>query len=178
MAYRSLLVTLLGLSLTGCAVYGGGYAYDYGYPGYDRYYTTDHYHVERYPVYVAPRVYYRDGYRYDGRRYDDRRHDQRRYLPAPQPRLYGHDRRHDQGFDRDRQEPRAGHAGPGWQGRPDQAQPRGQQPRRDAQGRQAYRQGAVQQGRQGQPQQRAQQAQRDSRGAQRNDRRDWQPHLN
>ncbi|MDA7085523.1 hypothetical protein PH586_03840 [Pseudomonas sp. SA3-5] len=86
MLHKAMLVALLGLFLTGCAVYGDGYGHRYS--GYDRhhYYSGGDYRVQRYPVYVAPRHYYGD-------HRDDRRHDQRRYLPAPQPRHYNNDRR-------------------------------------------------------------------------------------
>ncbi|MDP3814799.1 hypothetical protein [Pseudomonas sp.] len=99
MFYKSILIALLGLFLTSCAVYGGGY----GHRGYDRhYYPAPYYRVERYPVYVTPRYYWRDGHRYEGRRYDGhsydgRRYDDRRaphyYAPAPTLRHYQIDRR-------------------------------------------------------------------------------------
>ena len=59
MSYKSIVVALLGLSLTGCAVYGGG---GYGHRGYDRGYTTVYYRTQPYPVYVVPR-YERHGIR-------------------------------------------------------------------------------------------------------------------
>jgi hypothetical protein len=101
MPYKVLLAALLGLSLTGCAVYGGGY--DHAYRGHDRYYAGSSYQVQRYPVYVAPRHYGYDNRRYDRRHFDNRRHDprrfnqqrhdQRRYLPAPPARFSNHERR-------------------------------------------------------------------------------------
>jgi hypothetical protein len=96
MFYKSMLAALLGLSLTGCAVYGGGY--DYGYRGHDRYYSNNHYQARRDPVYGVPRYYGHEGRRYDGRRhdvrrYDRRRFDKRRYLPAPPARLSRDERR-------------------------------------------------------------------------------------
>jgi hypothetical protein len=100
MPYKVLLAALLGLSLTGCAVYGGGY--DHAYRGHDRYYAGSSYQVQRYPVYVAPRHYGYDNRRYDRRHFDNRRHDprhfnqqrhdQRRYLPAPPARFSNHER--------------------------------------------------------------------------------------
>jgi hypothetical protein len=101
MFYRVLLVALLGLTLTGCAVYGGGY--DHAYRGHDRYYAGSSYQVQRYPVYVVPRHYGYDNRRYDRRHFDNQRydqqrfypqrHDQRRYLPAPPARFSNHERR-------------------------------------------------------------------------------------
>lgn len=201
MAYRSMLIALLGLSLTGCAVYGDGYGYGYGH----HYYSTDYYHVDRYPVYVAPRVYYHGGYRYDGpryydgKRYYDGRHDQRRYLPAPRAHDYKPERRHQQRFDRGRQEqhlvvpPRQG-----WDGRHKQLRQQAPQPRRhfqdgrsddrrhdgrSAQHRPDHRAGQAQQqqawqGRNDRAQQRAQQHQRHSQGTHNNDRRNWEPRAN
>lgn len=108
MLFKSMLIALLGLFLTGCAVYGGGY----GHRGYDRHYSSTYYQVHRQPVYVVPRYQRHDGHRYydgrrhddrhdgrhDGRRYDDGRHSQHRYIPVPVPRHYqsnGHKLRHD-----------------------------------------------------------------------------------
>lgn len=99
MFYKTVLAALLGLSLGGCAVYGGGYGHDYGYRGHDRYYSSSHYQAQRYPVYVAPRYYGYDDRRYDRRHYDERRHDQRRYLPAPPARFSSHERRYDSRHD-------------------------------------------------------------------------------
>lgn len=93
MFYKSTLVALLGLFLGGCAVYGGGYDHGYGYRGHDHYYSSSHYRVQRYPVYVAPRYYDYDDRRYDRRRYDGHRHDERRYLPAPPSRFSSEERR-------------------------------------------------------------------------------------
>ncbi|MHA6492799.1 hypothetical protein ACX0MV_06055 [Pseudomonas borbori] len=99
MSYKSMLVALLGLSLTGCAVYGGEGGY--GHRGYDRNHSTTYYHVQRYPVYVVPGHKRHHDYRHDRRRYDDyHRHAQRHYAPAPhhyyrvQPRAGWDDRRH------------------------------------------------------------------------------------
>lgn len=172
MVYKSMLIALLGLFLTGCAVYGG-----HGHYGYDRYYSTDHHYIERYPVHVAPRIYYRDGYRYDGRRYYDgghrydgkRGHDGRRERHRA-PRDYQPNRRHQQRFDRGRQDHRSGQPRQDWQGRRDQAQPprwaRSDDRREVAQRRPDHRAG--------QPRQ----FQRHSQGSRANDRRDWQHRLN
>ncbi|WP_079202873.1 hypothetical protein [Pseudomonas sp. CC6-YY-74] len=92
MPYKFMLIALLGLFLTGCAVYGDGY--DHRSSGYDRpYYSGGDYRVQRYPVYVAPRHYGYEDRRHVQRRYDAPRHDQRRYLPAPQQRHFNNDRR-------------------------------------------------------------------------------------
>ena len=70
MIRKSMLVALLGWSLTGCVAYGDG-GYGGGYRGYDRQYYSPGTHIQRAPVYVAPRVYI-----YEERRY------------APPPRHY------------------------------------------------------------------------------------------
>ncbi|MDM8350405.1 hypothetical protein P8H27_16140 [Pseudomonas sp. sp1636] len=152
MPYKFMLIALLGLFLTGCAVYGDGYGHRYS--GYDRhYYSGGDYRVQRYPVYVAPRHYGYDDRRHVQRRYDAPRHDQRRYLPAPQTRYYNHDRRAEQRHDgrrdqrytgrRDQrgQDYRAAQPRQGWNGkrldqhdrqqRSSNRQPRGQGPRSD-----------------------------------------------
>nr|WP_298143006.1 hypothetical protein [uncultured Pseudomonas sp.] len=108
MSYKSIVVALLGLSLTGCAVYGGG---GYGHRGYDRGYTTVYYRTQPYPVYVVPRYerhdnHYRQHYyvraplppRYQSPRHSDR-HDYR--IAQPQARWDDRrgrvdDRRHQQ----------------------------------------------------------------------------------
>ncbi|MFP6848723.1 MAG: hypothetical protein VCA57_08470 [Pseudomonas sp.] len=79
MSYKSIILAVLLVSLSGCAVYGGGY----GHPGYDRYYSTTYYQTQPYPVYVVPQQRY-PAYRYDERRYAPPRH----YVPAPPPRHY------------------------------------------------------------------------------------------
>lgn len=131
MPYKPMLIALLGLFLTGCAVYGGGYGHRYS--GYDRHYSAGHYQVQRYPVYAAPR-YYRDdrrqaipsydkrsyGKRHDRRRHEAPRHDQRRYLPATQSRYNNQDRRsaprHDGRRDQRRHDYRAEQPREGWSG--------------------------------------------------------------
>ncbi|UTW07012.1 hypothetical protein [Pseudomonas benzenivorans] len=126
MLYKYMLAAVLGLSMTGCAVYGGGY--DHGYRGHDRYYPSNRYQVQRYPVYVAPRYYshdarHYDSHRHDDKRYDGRRYDQRRYLPAPSPRMLHDERRavkridgrRDHRFDR-RRAYRSAEPRPGWRG--------------------------------------------------------------
>lgn len=85
MSYKSVLLALLLVSLSGCAVYGGGSGY--GHRGYDRGHANTYYHVQRYPVYVMPHPRYKV-YHHDRRRYDDDRHPPRYYVPAPQPRHY------------------------------------------------------------------------------------------
>lgn len=139
MSYKSMLIALLGLSLTGCAVYGD--SYDHDYRGYDRHYSSgyhNHRQVQRYPVYVAPRYYGYDDRRHDRHRYDDRRHDQRRYAPAPPPRYSNHDRRPDHRYDgrRDHRghDYRAAQPRQGWDGRHYQLQQRSPQYRQHSNG--------------------------------------------
>lgn len=91
MLFKSMIIALLGLVLTGCAVYGGS---GYGHRGYDRGHSTTYYHVQRYPVYVVPQPQRYKVYSYDGRRYDDHRHPPRYYVPAPQSRHYQDRKRH------------------------------------------------------------------------------------
>lgn len=89
MSHRFLLIALLGLILSGCAVYDDGY----GYRGNNHYYHySDSYRVERYPVYVAPRHYYYDQRHYHDGRYYDRRHVAPPRHMQPAPRV---DRRHE-----------------------------------------------------------------------------------
>lgn len=95
MSYKSMLLALLFVSLSGCAVYGGGSGY--GHRSYDRHYSTSYYQVQRYPVYVVPQQRY-PAYRHDGRRHEDYRQPPRYYVPAPPPRHYQphtYQRRHD-----------------------------------------------------------------------------------
>lgn len=125
MSFKSMLLAVLGLSMTGCAVYGD--SYDRGYRSYDRGYYSGSNQVQRYPVYVEPRYnsYYdrrHDRYRddrryYDNRRYVDPRYDARRYAPAPPPRHYSNDRRHDRRDDYRRHDYRSPQPRPGWDGR-------------------------------------------------------------
>ena len=95
MAYKSILVALLGLSLGGCAVYGGGY----GHRGYDRSYTTVYYRAPSYPVYVVPRYERHDKhYRYYAPvplspRYQPERHSGHRDYRFAQPQARWDDRR-------------------------------------------------------------------------------------
>ncbi|MBS7661562.1 hypothetical protein I0D00_06295 [Pseudomonas lalucatii] len=124
MHYKSLLVALFGLSLTGCAVYGGGY--DHGYRGYERHYSSNYHQVQRYPVYVVPRYHGHDLRRHDGRHFTPRRHDQRRYLPAPDARHYGVDRRSVHRLE-GRRDYRSAEPRPGWRGqhfKPDERTPK------------------------------------------------------
>ncbi|MCZ4324034.1 hypothetical protein [Pseudomonas anguilliseptica] len=96
MSYKSMLLALLVLTLSGCAVYGGGSGY--GHRGYDRGHSNTYYQVQRYPVYVVPQPQRYKAYQHDGRRYDDHRHPSRYYVPAPQPRHYQthkYQKRHD-----------------------------------------------------------------------------------
>ncbi|TBU95627.1 hypothetical protein DNK34_21340 [Pseudomonas dryadis] len=102
-----MLVALLGLAMTGCAVYGDSSGS--GYRGYDRQYYPG-VQVQRYPLYAAPRVYV----------YEDRRYHAppRHYAPPPvrylpkergfDPRYHG---RHDRNSRDYRPAPR-----PGWEG--------------------------------------------------------------
>ncbi|WPC06249.1 hypothetical protein SBP02_05715 [Pseudomonas benzenivorans] len=113
MFYKSILAALFGLSLTGCAVYGGGY--DHGYRGYDPHYSSHYYQVQRYPVHVAPRYYSHEVRRYDRRHFDHRRHDQRRYLPAPAARHYGVESRSVHRLE-GRRDYRSAQPRPGWRG--------------------------------------------------------------
>ena len=85
MSYKSILLALLVLSVSGCAVYGGGSGY--GHRGYDRGHSTTYYQVQRYPVYVVPQPRYK-AHQHDGRRYDDYRQPSRYYVPAPHSRHY------------------------------------------------------------------------------------------
>lgn len=158
MPYKPILVALLGLFLTGCAVYGDGYGHRY--PGYDRHYSAGHYQGQRYPVYVAPRHYRYDDRRHaipsydkrsydkrhDRRRFDAHRHDQRRYLPAPQSRHYNHDRRtgprHEGRRDQRRQDYRAEQPRKGWSGQHFKLQERTPKyQRHDKRSRSDYRRG-------------------------------------
>ncbi|MGG5872079.1 hypothetical protein [Pseudomonas peli] len=112
MSYKSMLLALLVLSLSGCAVYGGGSGY--GHRGYDRGPSTTYYQVQRYPVYVVPQP----------QRYDDHRHPPRYYVPAPKPRHYQthkYQKRHDYRVT----QPRAG-----WDGRRDRDHSRNHQQQR------------------------------------------------
>ena len=159
MLHKAMLVALLGLFLTGCAVYGDGHRYS----GYDRHYYSDsHYRVQRYPVYVTPRHYYGDS-RYQQRRYDDRQHDQRRYLPAPQPRYYNNDHRVERRHDGRRDQRH--------EGRRDQ---RGQD-HRIAQSRQGW---DGRQNNQHRQQQRSSNQQQRDQGSRSGDRRGWENQRN
>lgn len=84
MLNKALLSALLVLSLTGCAVYGGGY--DRGYQHGHNYRYHDGYRRDYHspPVYVVPR------------HYDNRRHDARGYAPPPPPRYHGYQQPRDQ----------------------------------------------------------------------------------
>ncbi|VXB26543.1 conserved exported hypothetical protein [Pseudomonas sp. 8BK] len=96
MSYKSMLLALLVLTLSGCAVYGDGSGY--GHRGYDRGHSNTYYQVQRYPVYVVPQPQRYKAHQHDGRRYDDHRHPSRYYVPAPQPRHYQthkYQKRHD-----------------------------------------------------------------------------------
>jgi len=127
MSYKYLLVALLGLSMTGCAVYGDGY--DHGYRNHDRGYYGGHDRVQRHPVYVAPRYYSYDDRRYSTSRYTGRHYDQRRYVPPP--RYYGNDRRPEyRRDDHRRHDYRSAQPRPGWNGRHYQLQERSPQPHR------------------------------------------------
>ncbi|MDZ4336586.1 MAG: hypothetical protein U1A62_23200 [Pseudomonas sp.] len=122
MSYKSMLLALLVLSLSGCAVYGGGSGY--GHRGYDRGHSSTYYQVQRYPVYVVPQPQRYKAYHHDGRRYDDHRHPSRYYVPAPQPRHYQthkYQNRHDYRVT----QPRAG-----WDGRRDRDHSRNHQQQR------------------------------------------------
>lgn len=91
MPHRALFSALLLLSLTGCAVYGGGYGHRDGhvYRHYDGY----RYDYRSQPVYVVPR--------YQHERHRDYRPDARRYVPVPPPpRQHGQVRRHHDGYSR------------------------------------------------------------------------------
>ena len=96
MPYKTMLLALLLMSLSGCAVYGGGSGY--GDHRYDRVHSSTYYQVQRYPVYAVPQPHRYKAYRHDGRRYDDHRQPPRYYAPAPQPRDYQahrYQKRHD-----------------------------------------------------------------------------------
>lgn len=83
---KSILLLLVLVSLSGCAVYGGNAGY--GHRGYDRGYTTTYYQVQRQPVYVVQQPQRYKVYRDDSRHHDHRRQPTRYYVPAPQPRHY------------------------------------------------------------------------------------------
>jgi hypothetical protein len=122
MSYKSMLLALLVLSLSGCAVYGGGSGY--GHRGYDRGHSNTYYQVQRYPVYVVPQPQRYKAYHHGGRRYDDHRHPSRYYVPAPKPRHYQthkYQNRHDYRV----MQPRAG-----WDGRRDRDHSRNHQQQR------------------------------------------------
>jgi len=114
----SMLVALLGFSLTGCAVYGDS-GYSGGYRDYDRQYYPGAYE-QRSQVYGAPRVYVYEDRRYD-RRYAPPRHysQPRHYAPPPPPRYYnqagGYDSRYHERHDRNRRDYRPAPR-PGWEG--------------------------------------------------------------
>lgn len=129
MSYKSMLLALLVLSLSGCAVYGGGSGY--GHRGYDRGHSNTYYQVQRYPVYVVLQPQRYKAYHHDGRRYDDHRHPSRYYLPTQKSRHYQahkYQKRHDYRV----LQPYAG-----WDGRRDRDHSRNHQqhwsPRHDAQ---------------------------------------------
>ncbi|WP_137819836.1 hypothetical protein [Pseudomonas sp. 2FG] len=97
---RSMLLAVLSLFLSGCAVYDYDYDDDRSYP---RYSDGGHnygggYNVQRHDGYRSPRYYDYDTRRYDTRRYDGRRYDhhqyqQQRYVAPPRyqppaPRYY------------------------------------------------------------------------------------------
>ncbi|MDH1261955.1 hypothetical protein [Pseudomonas sp. GD03944] len=121
MSFKSMLFAVLGLSMTGCAVYGDSYERDY-YRSYDRGYYSGGSQVQRHPVYVEPRFnsYHDrryDRYRDDRRYYDNRPYyDQRRYAPPPPPRYYN-DRRYERRDDHRRHDYRSAQPRPGWNGR-------------------------------------------------------------
>lgn len=115
MSRPALVLVALLLSLSGCAVYGGGY--DYGRPGYS---------VRYYESYPPPRVYYYGddrNYRWHRDRYEDRRHSH--YAPGYDGRYQWHDQ-HGR-YERQRQQaPRYVHP-PRYQGWQHPAQPSRQQ---------------------------------------------------
>jgi hypothetical protein len=115
MSYKSMLLALLVLSLSGCAVYGGDSGY--GQRSYDRGHSTTYYQVQRSPVYVVPQQRY-PAYRHDGRRYDDQRHPPRYYVPAPQPRHYQTHKYQPHQY-QNRPDYRVTHPRAGWEGRRD-----------------------------------------------------------
>jgi hypothetical protein len=124
MSYKSVLLALLVLSVSGCAVYGGGSGY--GHRGYDRGHSSTYYQVQRYPVYVVPQPKRYKAYRHDGRHFDDRRQLPRDYVPAPQPRYYPshtYSQQHDY---------RVAQPYAGWDGRRDRDSSRGHKQRHDA----------------------------------------------
>ncbi|UCJ16449.1 hypothetical protein K5Q02_22140 [Pseudomonas sp. MM211] len=116
MIRKSMLVALLGFSLTGCAVYGDS-GYGGGYRDYDRQYYPGA-HVQRSQVYGAPRVYVYEDRRYDSR-YDRRYSPPRHYAPPPPPRYFNQPERYDPRYqnrhDRNRGDYRPSPR-PGWEG--------------------------------------------------------------
>ena len=117
MIRKSMLVALLGFSLTGCAVYGDS---RYGNRYYERQYHPGTY-VERTEVYGAPRVYVYEDRRYD-RRYPPSGHysapPRGYYAPPPPPRYYhppGYDQRYYGRHNRNRRDYRPAPR-PGWEG--------------------------------------------------------------
>ncbi|SFJ28905.1 hypothetical protein SAMN05216206_3860 [Pseudomonas guineae] len=119
MPYKTMLLALLLMSLSSCAVYGGGSGY--GNHRYDRGHSNTYYQVQRYPVYVVPQPRRYQTHRHDGRRYDDHRQPPRYYAPAPQPRDY-QARRYQKRHDYRVTQPRAG-----WDGNRDHDYSRGHQ---------------------------------------------------
>lgn len=105
MSSRSILIAVLGLTLSGCAVY------DYDYDDYDaRYYGRGGYSVQRYEVYPSYPVYPR-GYRYDYPRYDS--YPQRYYgETGHRGRHDGWREQHDRHESRERYERHDGHDHP------------------------------------------------------------------
>jgi hypothetical protein len=123
MTYKSMLLLLLFVSLSGCAVYGGG---GYGHREYDRGQSNTYYQVQRYPVFVLPQPQRSKNYRHDGQHSDDRRYSPRYYVPAPQPRHYQshtYPQRHDY---------RVAQPYAGWDGRRDRDSSRGHKQRHAA----------------------------------------------
>ncbi|WP_341304950.1 hypothetical protein [Pseudomonas sp. TMP25] len=127
MSFKSVLLALLVLSLSGCAVYGGNNGY--GQRGYERGHAKSYYHVQRYPVYGAPQYHRQPTYRHDGQRYDHP-NPPRYYIPAPQPRHY-QTHKYQKGHGYRMTQPHAG-----WDGRRDRDYSRSykqdRQPRHDA----------------------------------------------
>lgn len=112
MLFKSMLIALLGLFMSGCVAYGGS---GHGYRGHDRHYSTTYYQVPRQTLYVVPHYYRHDKHRYEVRRYDVRRYEgdwqaPQRYKSAPAPhhyQPYPHPQRHIQrqaGWDERRHE--------------------------------------------------------------------------